>query len=374
MKHIAFISTLSDVHWGGSEALWAQAALCLKERGHSISANIQWWPQPHKTITQLTEAGIAIHQRRQSLAARLRAKVTGAHSNAHLNWLDDTKPDGVVISLHCQNNGLGWMIACAKRNIPTIILVHAVVEHWWPGDDQQKKLAEAYNQAAALFFVSNRNHQQTCTQLADALPNARIVRNPFNVSYDAAPEWPGGETLRLACVGRMDPGNKGQDTLLHALSGERWRERDFELTFYGEGPHSQSILALRDYLSLQDKVIHGGFTGNVEKIWESHHALALTSRAEGLPIVIVEAMLCGRPCVVTDVAGNAELMKDNISGFVAGAPTIAAVEEALERLWQSWQVGQLKVVGQNAAVAIRREIPKHPAAVFADEIQTILSV
>lgn len=372
MKQIAFISTLADVPWGGSETLWAQTALALKQRGHRVGANLQWWPRPHQAVQELEKAGIAIAYRRQGLGTRLRARLTGATAATHLQWLDTTRPDIAVISLHCQNNGLDWMQACKARSIPTVIVVHAIVDHWWPGDAQQKPLAQAYNEAAALFFVSHRNHRQTSIQLADALPGARVIRNPFNVDYEAKPAWPAGETLRLACVGRLDPGNKGQDLLLRALSGEKWRQRDFQLTLFGDGPHAQSILALRDFLGLHDKVVHGGFTGNVESIWADHHALALTSRAEGLPIVIVEAMLCGRPAIVTDVAGNAELMEDNVSGFVAGAPTVAFVEEALERLWQSWHQGQLETIGRNAAGAVREQIPPQPVEVFADEIEAVL--
>ncbi len=372
MKHIAFISTLADVPWGGSEALWVQTARCLKERGHSVSANVQWWPQAPKAIQELEKAGIGIRQRRESFGARLLAKITGKSASSQRQWLEAIKPDVAIISLHCQNCGLEWMQACADLNIPYVIVVHAVVDHWWPGDIQQKPLAQAYNQAAALFFVSHRNHQQTSIQLADPLAKAQVIRNPFNVGYDARPAWPQSETLRLACVGRLDPGNKGQDLLLYALSGEKWRQRDFQLTLFGDGPHAQSILALRDHLGLQDKVSHGGFTGDVENIWAAHHALALTSRAEGLPIVIVEAMLCGRPCIVTDIAGNAELMQNDVSGFVAQAPTITFVEEALERLWQSWQQGQLETIGQNAAHAVREQIPQKPAEVFADEIEHAL--
>ena len=56
-------------------------------------------------------------------------------------------------------------------------------------------------------------------------------------------------------------------------------------------------------------------------IWAEHHALVLPSRFEGMPLVVVEAMLCGRPCIVTDVGGNAELIRDGINGFLAKAPT-----------------------------------------------------
>ena len=76
--------------------------------------------------------------------------------------------------------------------------------------------------------------------------------------------------------------------------------------------------------------------------------------------------------MVTDVAGNAELIEDNISGFVAAAPKVEFVDEALERLWQSWQNKTLPSIGQNAARAVRQNVPPEPEAVFADKIEKLL--
>ena len=49
-----------------------------------------------------------------------------------------------------------------------------------------------------------------------------------------------------------------------------------------------------------------------------NHVHAMPSRIEGLPLVLIEAMLCGRPVVATDVAG-AEVIEDEVTGFLAGA-------------------------------------------------------
>ena len=117
-------------------------------------------------------------------------------------------------------------------------------------------------------------------------------------------------------------------------------------------------------------VSFGGHTSDVEAIWREHHALILPSRIEGLPIVIVEALLCGRPCIVTDVAGNAELLEDNMTGFVAKAPTAEFVDEALERAWA--RRGDLEMMGREGARRVREEIPRDPAAVFATELLDLI--
>src|SRR4029450_7098540 len=85
------------------------------------------------------------------------------------------------------------------------------------------------------------------------------------------------------------------------------------------------------------------FLGHVEDIralWAENHLLVLPSRAEGTPLALVEAMLCGRPAVVTDVGGNAEWIAEPETGFVAEAPTAKSFGAALERAWQArdhWQ-------------------------------------
>ncbi|MBV8361748.1 MAG: glycosyltransferase [Deltaproteobacteria bacterium] len=54
---------------------------------------------------------------------------------------------------------------------------------------------------------------------------------------------------------------------------------------------------------------------------------------DDLPLAMVEAILCRRPMVATDVAGHAEIIQDGVTGFLADAPTTASIATALERFW-----------------------------------------
>ena len=72
-----------------------------------------------------------------------------------------------------------------------------------------------------------------------------------------------------------------------------------------------------------DQVHFRGHVANIKEVWEQNHLLVLPSRYEGLPLALVESMWCGRPAVVTEVAGNTEVCVDNVTGFVAPAPTVA---------------------------------------------------
>ena len=60
----------------------------------------------------------------------------------------------------------------------------------------------------------------------------------------------------------------------------------------------------------------------------------MPSRMEGMPLAIVEAMLCGRPSVVTDVGGHKEWIENGIEGWIAAKATVDSYSKALEEAWQ----------------------------------------
>ena len=198
------------------------------------------------------------------------------------------------------------------------------------------------------------------------LANAEVVRNPFLVPWGKPAPWPDeARGLRLACVGRLFPREKGQDIVLRVLARERWRERPVSLTFFGSGPHLEGLKATADYLGLAN-VTFAGFATDVAAIWRDHHALLLPSHCEGLPLALVEAMLSGRVAIVTDVAGHGEIVEDGVTGFLAAAPTADHVDEALERAWQ--RRSEWREIGVAAAERARSLVPPRPERVLADMI------
>ncbi len=120
-----------------------------------------------------------------------------------------------------------------------------------------------------------------------------------------------------------------------------------------------------------DNVSFPGFVRNVQGgIWALHHALILPTRAEGLPLVVVETMLAGRVTITTDVAGSAEVCTDGETGFIAAAPTEKAIDEAMERAWAAR--ADWPAIGAAAAASIRKQVPPSPAKAFADIVQHLI--
>jgi len=145
----------------------------------------------------------------------------------------------------------------------------------------------------------------------------------------------------------------------------QWRERALEVDLYRTGPWEQSLKKLLN--CLQIKNLHfRGHVANVRNIWEENHLLVRPSRSEGLSLALVEAMWCGRPAVVTNIDGNAEVCVDGKTGFVAAAPEVKLLEETLERAWNSRTDRQR--VGLAARARAEQLIPKDPLGDFCGQM------
>jgi glycosyltransferase involved in cell wall biosynthesis len=280
-------------------------------------------------------------------------------------WLRRQNPDLVIISQGGSSDGLPWMKFCLKSGFPFIVIVQSNSEYWWLGD-LGAELGEAYRAARRVFCVCRHNLELLERQIGEPLPNGVVVWNPYNVSRNHPPAWPLKSDLwKLACVARLEPAAKGQDLLFDVLARPQWRNRPAEVNLYGAGPSEHSLTQLVHRLRLNN-VHFRGHISDVKAIWEENQILLLPSRLEGLPLALVEAMFCGRPAVVTDVGGNAELCVDGETGFVAAAPAVSALEQTLERAWNhrhDWQ--RMGIAGRLRA---ERLIPSDPISDFCREV------
>lgn len=359
--------------WGGSEDLWSQAALRLREESHEVSASVAWWPQLHPKVLELQKREVHLFVRKPvqyNLPARIWRKINrqifAGGGKKEFDWLRRQKPDLVFISQGGTMDGLEWMNFCAREKLPFAAVVHCNTESLWPHDDLGAEMLNAYRAAKKVFFVSRHNLKLLELQLGEKLSNASVVWNPCKVANIKPPAWPKESHLwRMACVARLDLAAKGQDLLFQVLGQRQWRERPIEVNLYGAGKCERTLKKLAAGLQLQN-VHFRDHVSDVKAIWEENHLLVLPSRYEGLPLVLVEAMWCARPSLVTDIGGNAELCVDGETGFVAAAPTVNLFDQALERAWNhrhEWQK-----MGNAARARVEQLIPKDPIGDFCRQL------
>jgi glycosyltransferase involved in cell wall biosynthesis len=376
MRKYLFIMTQEGYPWGGSEPLWSSAAEKLVRQGNEVRVSVKDWGRPVPQIEHLRLAGCQIFYRQDKY--RLPSFITRQirrifpppeYSLAHVRSVGKDA-DLVVISQTCNTDGLEWMEAATAAGYKYAAIAQSAVVYWWPEDDRADRLAKCYENASGAYFVSQATLDLSRRQIGSPLCNARVVRNPFNVRYDARPPWPidSGDGLALACIGRLDVISKAQDVLLQVLGLPHWRARKVRVSLVGNGPNERGLRRIVEQLSLTN-VDFRGHSDDVEKIWAEHHALVLPSRFEGMPLVVVEAMLCGRPCIATDVGGNAELIRDGVNGFLAKAPTVPLLDEAMNRAWESR--GRLKAMGRTAATDVRDWVSRDPGEDLARELAAV---
>lgn len=373
MKKIAFVSTNKSA-WGGSEYLWYNTALKFSSAGYTVIASVPRWKEMPVEITDLNFLKIKVFYNTDiSSTKKLFNRLVPSSmqldcTNDGFSFLLGFNPEIVVINQGGNTGGIDLMEFCINHNLKFVTITQAANEAKWPTDVLNKRLSNALPKAVINYFVSRANIKLTETQIGQKINNAKIIYNPFNVDYDNSMEYPQvNEHYHLANVARHEFFAKGQDILFQVLNEKKWKDRNLIVNLYGKGEHTNSVKKLMKYFKL-DKVNIEGHVSPV-MIWEKNHALILTSRYEGLPLSLVEAMLCGRTAIVTSVSGNPEVVKDNQNGFLAKAATPEFVDEAMERLWI--RRSEWKELGAKAKENIRTIIPSNPIDYFFNEINSL---
>jgi len=158
---------------------------------------------------------------------------------------------------------------------------------------------------------------------------------------------PSGNTI--VCVGRLCE-QKGQLLLVEAAARLAAEKVDFHLALIGDGPMRGEIQKLIDRHDLGDCVTIAGWMSNAQvrqQMIESR-VVVLPSFAEGLPVVLMEALALHRPVISTFVAGIPELVENGETGWLVPAGDLDALAEALR---QSLAVSQSDLAKMGAAGA-----------------------
>ncbi|MBO0840292.1 MAG: GT4 family glycosyltransferase PelF [Sciscionella sp.] len=262
-------------------------------------------------------------------------------------------PPVEVDVLHAVTNGLGALPALTahwRYGTPMIVTEHGIYlreqyingrrgPYRWP----VKALYLAFIQqlcalgyAEAELIAPGNAYNQRWERRMGAVPEA--IKTVYNgVDPGEFPAVAGEpESPTISWAGRVDP-IKDLETLLHAFSLVRKEIPDARLRVFGGSPKGRESY-LHKCQALAEKLGVDGaatFEGRVDEIRDAYvagHVVALSSISEGFPYTLIEAMVCGRPCVATDVGGVSEAVAD--TGFVVPPRDPEAMARACLKLLQ----------------------------------------
>jgi glycosyltransferase involved in cell wall biosynthesis len=172
---------------------------------------------------------------------------------------------------------------------------------------------------------------------------------------------------RLVCVGRLCE-QKGQLLLVEALQRLTERQIECDLVLAGDGEMRPDIEALIERHGLQPRVRITGWIGSGQVRDEicAARALVLPSFAEGLPVVIMEAMALRRPVITTFVAGIPELVQAGANGWLVPAGDVEALTDAMAACLATDQE-TLARMGEaaRARVLVRHDVDREAAKLAA---------
>lgn len=174
---------------------------------------------------------------------------------------------------------------------------------------------------------------------------------------------------RLVCVGRLCEA-KGQLLLIEAAAALADKGIAFELVLAGDGPMRGEIEKLIEKSGIADRVRITGWisSGDVRKEILAARALVLPSFAEGLPVVIMEAMALRRPVLSTYVAGIPELVRPGQDGWLFPAGSARELQQAMEDCLSRSQV-ELERLGDAARA---RVLSRHSIDIEVGKLAALL--
>jgi len=180
----------------------------------------------------------------------------------------------------------------------------------------------------------------------------RVIENGITLP-DAPQSRTPGDKLRLLCTGRADK-QKGFQTAIRAVS--KMEGTPLHLDIVGTGPYFEDLKTISNGLGVDDRVTFHGRVDDDElsRIYSSADIYLIpTTRYEGLPLALLEAMSHGIPTISSDIGGNSDVITHGRDGLFIKPGSLPELVEAIRRL-ESDPAERLAISESARATAERR--------------------
>jgi glycosyltransferase involved in cell wall biosynthesis len=315
---------------GGVDAYTVQLAIAARRKGYDVRVAIDTSEGADRLAGLLSAADLPPH--RAALHKRYSEEERAAAVDA---LFDEFAPDLVHVVLPAPWAGLVPRERAMARGLPWVATEQLVDASFTLAPELKERLEQLYR-AAPHIAVSHANRKVLVEHFG--LPGKHLHVIPNNVDIDRfTPASPiRRETARaklglcdetvFLTVARLDP-QKGIDILLKAAAltpAGNWR-----LLIAGIGPDEAMLRAQADELHVSDRVQWLGWREDTPELLAAADLFVLSSRFEGQPIALLEAMAAGAPVLATAVSGTPEALRFGALGTLVPSEAPGRLAAAL---------------------------------------------
>lgn len=266
------------------------------------------------------------------------------------------KPD-VIVSFIGKTN-LMTIATSRGLHIPVVVSVRSVPAREYAGKTMQLGMKLLFPMAAGVVLQTN----QAKTYFPGSIQKkAKILPNSINPQF-IKPLYTEERSKEIVSVGRLDE-NKNQKLLLEAFydlitdekNSNKNKEisdikgdetdlcRDWKVVLYGDGTSRKELESYVQEHQMESYVEFKGIQSDIQDKIQKSAVFVLTSRQEGMPNALIEAMALGLACISTDCpcGGPADLIQDGVNGYLIPVDDKDALKNKLKLLIQTEELRRM---------------------------------
>ncbi|MBY6276604.1 glycosyltransferase family 4 protein [Symbiobacterium thermophilum] len=323
---ILFVITRADVI-GGAQAHVRDVSQALRRLGHDVEVITG----PEGLLTeQLRRQGIPVHH-----VSRLSREINPIRDFAAVYGLwrlfRSKQPD--LVWAHSSKAGWVSRVAARAAGVPCLFTAHgwAFTEGVSPSRAAVYALAERLVGPLATRIITVSDYDRRLALRRKVAPDERLV--VIHNGVPDVPVWlrsePERHPPRIVMVARFA---EPKDHVLLLQSLRNLEALPWELELVGSGPLLSHVREVARQLRLDGRVTFSGDRDDVAQRLANAQLFVLTSRWEGLPLSVLEAMRAGLPTVVSDVGGCSEAVQHGVTGYLVPRGDLPSLQKSLHTL------------------------------------------